>query len=426
MNLKKNPFRNIEYQKRIQFNLLKNQLVNAYKNSNFYKKIWDDAGFNPDIFLSFNDMNNIPIITKEDLKKADAQDIITTKKIEKLNVHHTSGSTGIPLNVYFSRYDLIRKDFMWLRTYFLAGMKIFSKLLILADPCDIRQQKWFQKLGIFRYKFLNVFDDPKKNFKILKRNDFDILIGYPIDLKMMARMTLDYNAKIAPKVIFSTAEFLDEDTRDLIETAFKAPVCDFYGCTEGGNLAFQVANSKEYFVPTDIVYLEILQGKEILPIEKAHYGEAIITNLWNRTYPVIRYKIGDFLRVDNRIKSHHKRIKFPLISEIIGKYLDFLVFPGNILVSPHKPKQLLTNLSNVKAFQLYQEKIDNIEVRVCLEDNARLKDVEKDINMRLSTIIPKDVSIHIREVPDFNRSASKKFKVIESKVGQKYFNKRGI
>jgi len=277
-----------------------------------------------------------------------------------------------------------------------------------------------------RNDFLNIFDDPKKNYERIIKNNFDILVGYPIDLKMMAKMVIDNNKTVKTKVVFSSAELLDLETRKLIEKAFNAPVCDFYGSTEGGAVAFQTPGLDNYYVPMDIVYLEINQANKILPFEKAKYGEAIITNLWNKTHPVIRYNIGDIIEnstQDNKVKTKNN---FPLIKGIVGKYLDFLVFDNDIIISPHKVKQLLTDMRGVEAFQVYQDRTDEIQVRVVLNIDMSLTDVTASVNNRLLSILPHNVEIKVTQVECFDRKVSKKFKVIESQIGQKYFENKKI
>jgi len=419
---KRNPFRSREDLKKIQFALLKNQITNAYKNSLFYKEIWDEGNFHPSQLISLNDMQRIPVISKKDFKRVHPKEITVKKDLSALHIHRTSGSTGIPLEIYFDHHDLMRKNFMWFRAYLMAGMKLTSRNLVMCDPVDIREHFWFEKIGILRSDFINVFNDPNENFKRIAKNNFNIMVGYPIDLRMISKIIIDNKIKVTPDIVFSSAELLDKDTRVLIEKAFNAPVCDFYGSTEGGCVAFQIPKSDFYYVPSDITYLEVKSGEEIIPVNDATYGEAIITNLWNQTFPVIRYNIGDFIEIDQNIDSNKSFINFPRISRIVGKYLDFLVFPNNEIVSPHKVKQLLTDLPAVDSFQVYQEKLSEIEIRVAINRQGNFENVENEVQKRLKNVFPETVTMFIKQVESFNRNASRKFKVIESKIGQQYFD----
>ncbi len=421
---KKNPFRSKEEIKKNQFQLLKKQIENAYKNSKFYKEIWDSANFHPSQYNSIDDMERIPVVSKKDFKTTDAKDITTKGDLSGLYIHKTSGSTGIPLEIYFNRDDLWRKDFMWLRTYLLSGMNYSSKSLVMCDPEDIRKSSWYQKFGVFRNESINIFNDPKENYNRIVKNNFDIMVGYPIDLKMIAKIIIDNKIRVTPKVVYSSAGLLDQDTRNLIEKAFNAPVCDFYGSTEGGCIAFQTPGSGYYYTPSDINYLEIKNGTKVQSVYDASYGEAIITNLWNSSFPVIRYNIGDFIEIDPDIYAENSKINFPRISRIIGKYLDFLIFPNNIVVSPNKIKNLLTDLSEVDSFQVFQDKYEEIEVRVAINSEGSYDRVKSEVQKLLSSILPDTVLIKVKKVESFDRKASRKFKVIESKIGQQYFERK--
>jgi phenylacetate-CoA ligase len=220
------------------------------------------------------------------------------------------------------------------------------------------------------------------------------------------------------KVIYSDSEVLDQPTREFVESTFNAPVLDFYASVECGMIAFQVPGHDEYHVNEDFVLLEKQQSTGL----EKNEGEVVITNLYNSTTPIIRYEIGDVVDFGEGKATENSGIPFRTIKQIHGKYLDFIVLPDETVVSPHVPKQDLTHLEGIHAFQLVQDNIDHVQVKI-QKSESFTPATEQEIRTRLDKDFKGLVKVEIEYLEHLCRADRRKFKVIESKVAQDFLTR---
>ena len=247
------------------------------------------------------------------------------------------------------------------------------------------------------------------------REWIDILKGMPSDLMNLAYQVRK-NAKRFPKVlkIFSDSEVLDDFSRNYVAETFGAPVLDFYGSVENGCIAFQMNGSDKYFINETQVLLEGLNGG-------TEQDDAIITNLRNTTFPIIRYQIGDMIDFGDG-KSNLKNITVRTIDRIYGKYLDFIILPDKTIVSPHVPKQEVTHdLAGVRKFQIIQTDFDRVTVKIERDDDY-VPETEKTIIDRLTKAFKNQIVCTVEYDDTLSVKTKNKFKCISSAVAQTFLS----
>jgi phenylacetate-coenzyme A ligase PaaK-like adenylate-forming protein len=154
--------------------------------------------------------------------------------------------------------------------------------------------------------------------------------------------------------------------------------------------------------------------------EKAKEGDAIITNLRNTTFPIIRYQIGDIIDFGNG-KSDLPEISVKTIDKIHGKYLDFIVLPDKTLISPHVPKQELTHLAGIKRFQILQDCFDRVTVKI-EKDLNYTEETGKEILKRLSAAFKGQIACEIEYDDELSVKTRNKFKCISSNIAQSFLS----
>jgi phenylacetate-CoA ligase len=119
-----------------------------------------------------------------------------------------------------------------------------------------------------------------------------ILEGYPTCLELLAGTLSDSEARrLRPLVVASRGECLREDTRDLLEHTFRARVANLYNCEEVGSLAWECPDRLgRLHVNSDTCVVEVTDGNGE-PTDGQ--GDVVVTNLYNRTMPFVRYRLGD-------------------------------------------------------------------------------------------------------------------------------------
>ncbi|WP_187378634.1 phenylacetate--CoA ligase family protein, partial [Vibrio cholerae] len=404
--------------KKKQFAKLKKIVSYAYKHSRFYKDHYDLHEFHPSQLLTFDDINKIPIVRRHQLKDCPSEQLLTVRNHRNLHCHTTSGSSGIPVNIYYNRIENYKVLWSCLRSYLHAGMSLRDRTVALRDPIDIKKNTFYQKMGIIPYDYFNLYDSIENIYANLLKNysNIDILKAYPTDLVNLALLS-NKDSRSFPKVkyIYSDSEVLDSFSRNFIEKSLGTKILDFYASVECGMIAFQTPTSNgKYLVNEDMIILEDLgcnSSDSASPI--------LITNLYKMTTPIIRYELGDIIEFDRDSQNDENGVL--RLNRIHGKYLDFIVLSDNSIVSPHVPKQDLTHLGCIDKFKLVQEKIDSVTLTI--QKGAGFNDTtELEILRKMDIAFKGLIKTRIEYVQDLVRGDCRKFKVIESKVAQKFLS----
>lgn len=389
----------------------------AYENSAFYRSLYQTHNFHPSDLKSFNDIKNIPIVRRRDLRNAPVEQIVTCNNLSKYHLHTTSGSSGLSIRFYFSSWERILKDYYVLRSYLNAGMNWFVKTVALRDPIDITKPNILQRFGLFRYEYYDIYQPIESIYEQIKKNNpnkIAILKGYPSDLVNLANIV--EKRKKFPKVdiIYSDSEVLDNSSREYISSVFQCDVLDFYASVECGMIAFQTPKSAgKYCINEDAVLLET--------IEQDGLSEVVISNLRNKTFPIIRYEIGD--AIDFGDANIDKYTRFKTLKQIYGKYLDFLLLPDKTIISPHIPKQDLTHTPGISKFKLVQKELDKIDIYI--QTNDEWKDTtEIELVNKLKKEFKNQIDINFILVDKLDRGDKRKFKCIESIVAQDFLSQK--
>ena len=400
----------------IQLRKIKRIVQIAYKKSVFYHQYYKNSGFHPSMLKEYTDIQKIPIVKRATLKNSPIETILTTKELSKLHLHTTSGSSGIPLKFYYTSYEDILKNYGVLRAYLMMGMKLRDRTVALRDPIDIRSSALYEKMGFIPYDYYNIYDSTSDIYNriCMNYNEIDVLKGMPSDLLNLC-YEIRRGTKKFPKVklLISDSEVLDDFSRKYISDTIGVDVLDFYGSVENGCIAFQLKGSNKYFLNEDQVMVENENLSAIV-------GDAIITNLRNTTFPIIRYQIGDIIEFGNG-KSDLKDINLKTIKRIQGKYLDFIILPDKTILSPHVPKQELTYLEGIKKFQIIQKDYDNIVVKIEKDINYT-KSTEKLIMEKLKKIFKNQINCEIEYDDKLSIKTKNKFKCIQSEIAQKFLS----
>jgi phenylacetate-CoA ligase len=306
---------------------LRKILLHAYTHSTFYHNLYSKAGIT-EADLSEIPLNKLPTIDKEILMKNfdeititnafslhDLRSFLEEKTLferlflNKYHVVHTSGSSG---NIGIFVYD--QQD--WDR-FFPYSTRLFdfhfrrnkSAFFGAVDGhyIGVSFNRWLGK-GITKLFVKPLILDVTKPLhdSITKLNSFQptILGGYFNALKILAEQQEQGTLQIHPEHIVSCGEAIIPHDKEYIEEIFNAPLSNLYGLAE---CPFLGAGKNQYqgiYLMDDIAYVEIMDD------------HVLLTNLFNFTQPLIRYKIADFFTYK---EDTQHLLPFTLIDDIIGR-----------------------------------------------------------------------------------------------------------
>lgn len=261
----------------------------------YYKQIIPDKGH-----YSIDDLRDIPELTKEALKRF--PDKLYNKFSEKEYRHITSGSTGDPLTVIADGFSEAHRLAQRLRFYNWWGIKPSDKNVLIWGKTEEDSQKEMRVINKLKKKvfqnsyFINVFHLDKQSiigyYYDLLRFKPSYIRGYKSAIYQFAQLVdqkgLDIS-KLKLKVVITTSEVLFPEERKYIENIFKVRVADEYGAAEIGLFAYECPNGSHH-ICEELNYIYINDQDEL-----------IVTDLFNKTMPVINYKIGDRIQIDDKL-----------------------------------------------------------------------------------------------------------------------------
>ena len=190
------------------------------------------------------------------------------------------------------------------------------------------------------------------------------------------------------------------------------PVVNEYGASELDLIAFQNPND-EWQINSETLFVEILDDdNNVLPNGKE--GRIVITSLYNKAHPFIRYDIGDVGTLDE--KSTFKK---PILKNLIGRTNDIAVLPSGKkspgLTFYYVTKSIIEDDGNVKEFVIKQTKIDTFNIEYVSElelTQIQIQQIEKAI----TTYLEKGLTFSFIRKEKLQRSKSGKLKQFVSLV----------
>jgi phenylacetate-CoA ligase len=320
---------------------------------------------------SFKNWSDLPILTKAELQKPLQERLSIGYTSKNTFVNKTSGSSGNPL--VFAK-DKFCHAIIWaniMRRFQWHGIDFNHsyQARFYGMPLDSLSNK---KLRIkdylsHRYRF-TIFDLSDKGLEKIVRKfsntKFDYINGYTSSIVLLAKYLKKQDLfldAICPtlKVCIVTSEMLFDEDKMILNERFRIPIVNEYGAAELDVIALESAEG-EWKVNAETIFVEILdENNQVLPYGKA--GKIVVTSLYNKAHPMIRYEVGDVGILDEK-----STLKNPILKKLIGRTNDNAVLPSG-KIAPGMTfysitKKLFGDQGNVKEFVIKQTKLDTFEI----------------------------------------------------------------
>ena len=328
------------------------------KNNSFYRDLCKNR--------NVDDWNDLPVLTKTDLQQPLSKRLSDGFTEKEVFINKTSGSSGNPF--VFARdkfcHAITWASIIWrfknhriyLNNSYQArfyGMPLHGK-----DYFFIRLKDYFSNR--YRLSILDFSDEGiEKIINQFRKKPFQHINGYTTCIIQVALYLKRKNLvlkEICPTLDFcvTTSEMLLEEDRILIEIHLGIPVLNEYGCAEVGVIALE-NNSMEWCINQEDLFVEILDDNDN-PVGDFNIGNIIITNLYNKAHPFIRYRVGDLGAVQT-ISAKKK-----ILLQLQGRTNDFAILPSGKKVAGMAfyslTKSIMDIKGNIKEFKIIQKKKD--------------------------------------------------------------------
>lgn len=344
---------------------------------------------------------DVPVMQKADLQKPLKERLSNGYPEKKVYVNKTSGSSGHPFIFAKDKFchaltwAEILDRFGWYELDFHSSFQARFYGIPL-DGFGYRKERFKDQLSSrFRFPIFDLSDEKMEQFlKVFRRKKFDYMNGYTSSIVLFAKYLQKKKVRLKQvcptlKYCVVTSEMLFESDKQLMQEVFGVPVVNEYGASELDLIAFTNAND-EFVVNSETLFVEILDEHD-KAVPNGTSGRIVITGLYNKAHPMIRYDIGD-----TGILSPNSTLKKPVLQQLIGRTNDVAKLPSGKTVPGltfyYVTKSIIEDDGNVKEFVIEQTALDTFQIFYTSETqltpaetetikNALYKYLENDLNL---------------------------------------------
>ncbi|HHQ47388.1 MAG TPA: phenylacetate--CoA ligase family protein [Acidobacteria bacterium] len=397
-----------------QLERLRRLLRHAAANVPFYRELYGKAGIDVEEVRTLEDLRRLPVVRREDLQARPQEELIADG-VDPARVirTRTSGSTGVPLEILSRRRDRSVFNPSFFRSYLAWGLRPWHRMTYFqARPEKLVERSWYEPLGIFRRQMLSSLDPPERSLEAIASWRPHLIHGYSLTLKLLAEAAVRRGVQVPVPLVASTSGVLDEVGRDLIRRAFGARILDIYASEEAGSvMAWQCPRCEGHHLCLDTVVVEIVRdGRPVGPGEE---GAVLVTNLSNFTMPLIRYEQGDIVRRSSREPVCGRGL--PLIESVQGRAGDYVVLTSGRRLTPHPFFLVLDHALGVGRWQVVQESLERIVVRVTASATGEPPD-RGFIVEGIRRLVGPGVAIEVEVVERLRDDPSRKLRSVVSRL----------
>ena len=392
----------------------------AYKNVPYYHKLFDDLKLSPEDIKKVDDLEKLPILTKDIIKQNwENFKPVNLNKL-KYSEQATGGSTGTPFKYRLYKFDRFLGGAMLYKGWGYGGFELGDKMVFLAGASlDIGTKSYLAKRvhEIARnIKKLSSFDmgeeEMREYVNIINSFKPKFLRGYASSIYFFAKWIEENKLKMhQPSAVFTTAEKLYPNMREKIGDIFNCDVYDAYGLNDGGLGAYECSEHSGLHIDTERAAMEVVD-KEGSQLENGE-GEILATSLYNYAMPFIRYDTGDLGHIIDDVCGCGRRYK--LLKELGGRSVDILITPEGKNVHGWFFLYIFWEFcKGVKEYQVVQEKIDKIVIKIVPEegfDEKQLDKIREIIRER-----SEGWNVEFKFVDEIERTGAGKYKFIISNL----------
>ena len=402
---------------------LRDLVTHATTHVPYYRQRFVEVGVSAASLVHLDDLRRFPLLNRSDLRQR-VDEFVATDRRRRMACLATGGSTGEPVRVMVDRRRAAVTTAARIRAREWWGIRPGEREAVLwASPIEIGAQ---DRLRSVRDRFLNTrlysaFEGSPEGIdaivRDLRRYRPAALYGYASSLSLLADRVLacgDRAHDLGARVAFATAEAIRMDQRQALADAFGVRVAGEYGARDAGLIAHECPAGGCH-VLAESMLVEVIRpdGRPAGPGER---GEIVTTHLEARGFPLIRYRTGDVGVMAGGTCDCGRAL--PRFSSVEGRATDFLLAPDGRLLHALGVIYILRVLPGVASFQVEQDAVDHLVVRLVLEDGFP-PDGESTVRHQIQQLLRAEVAVDVQIVTAIPAARSGKFRYVISPVAER-------
>ena len=412
--------------KALQLNRLKWSVNHAYNNVAFYKNKYDEIGIHPSDLKHLEDIKLFPFTTKEDLRQNYPFNMFAHKLDDIARIHASSGTTGKPTVVAYTKNDLEMWEHLIERCLRASGMKkgdmlhnaygygLFTGGLGLHGGAEKMGLTVVPVSGGMTARQVQLINDFKpKGITVTPSYILSILDEFRVQELDPRECSLEVG-------IFG-AEPWTNSMRSEIESQFDMHAVDIYGLSEvlGPGVANECVEAKDgLHVWEDYFYPEIINVETGNVLEDGEKGELVFSSLCKEAFPIIRYRTKDLTKLMKGTARSMRRME-----KITGRSDDMMIIRGVNIFPTQIEEQLLKIDSLSPHFQIRLVKEGRMDKMIVYTEHYKSEDMEKtytedlaaNLKNRVKDNIGLSIEVNVGKKGTVPRSEGKAVRVIDER-----------
>ncbi len=414
----------------LQFLRMKQSLERVYRLVPFYRSSFDSIGAEPGDIRSLLDLQKLPFTIKNDLRDNYPYGLFTVDLNEVVRIHSSSGTTGIPTLVGYTKNDLDVWAELMARTLTAGGGSSDSVVHIAYGyglfTGGLGAHYGAEKIGATVVPISG--GQTRRQVKMMKDLGTTLLACTPSYALYIAETIAEMDLTPADLKLQSGvfgAEPWSENMRSVIEDKLQIDAFDIYGLSEiiGPGVSYECSARAGLHISEDHFIPEIIDSAtgEVLP--EGSKGELVITTISKEALPMIRYRTRDITTLNYApcpCGRNHVRM-----DKISGRTDDMIIIRG-VNVFPSQVESILLEMGETEPhYQLVVDRIGSLDtLQVLVEvseqmfsDHVRgLEILENKIRLEIDNLLGVSADIKLVEPKSIPRSEGKAQRVIDKRT----------
>jgi len=365
---------------------------------------------------SVEDLARLPLTTKAEVRAASPSGLLAVEPTELFQYHESFGTTGAPASSWMTRSDFenYAAQINHAAVDFRPGDRVVVRFpYAISVPAHIVTQAAHDRGAcVIPVSSRSAVSPYPRVIDLLRKLDATVLCCLPTEAIWLAEAArlkgLDSRKDFSSlRALAVAGELLTDARRERIADLWQARVFNLYGCTEAGNIAAD-CEAGSLHVSWDHFAVEVLDEATGRPVSEGERGIAVVTTLTRRAMPLLRYVLGDSIRLQ---AEHHCPCgrTAPLLQHY-GRDLNLIRYAGRTFFTREIEEILLpAGAGAIGNFWLYEVRPQGVKVRVEAEypDAALYRRLEAQIRSQL------DLPLEIDPAPPGALLDRRRFQAVE-------------
>lgn len=413
--------------RKVQGERLRETVERVYFNVPYYRHKMQEAGLGPEHVNSIDDISRLPFTTKNDLRDTYPFGLFAVPMSEIVRVHASSGTTGKPTVVGYTRNDISTWSEVMARTLTSAGATRNDFIQIAYGyglfTGGLGLHYGGEKIGASVIPISG--GNTSRQIQLMHDFGSTVLACTPSYALFLAEAIAESGIRreeFKLRVGVFGAEPWTENMRKEIESKLNIKAIDIYGLSEviGPGVASECLKQEGLHISEDHFYPEIIDPNTLEPMPEGSIGELVFTTITKEGLPLIRYRTRDLTRLNyGKCKCGRTLVR---MEKCLGRSDDMLIIRG-VNLFPSQVESLLLEMSEIKPHYLLTvdriNNLDTLELKVEVDEAffqdkiSQLESLRQKIQSNLESALGLGIKVMLVEPKAIGRSEGKATRVID-------------